>query len=224
MNTIFKEKKKENNKILDIKYCENLDETIKLIPIYFKPVFNKIFYKREFLKKFLILELDLDNSLEKQNTFYGKSLIYNRYAPYVVKTSIIISIDGCKIPFTFTKIDHKNKENNKLYELVLYNAKKNKSNIRQKEYFKRVKKNIIYYRNLYNRGVILDKKSLLLVILTSSTFKELYEILIKVFNEEETSNIIKELHHLSTNIHVIKKWKKFQKSKNINKLLAKQNI
>lgn len=221
MNTIFKEKTKKNKKVLDIKYCENLDENIKLIPLYFKPVFNKLFSERQFLKKFLILELDLDESLEKQNTFYGKSLIYNSYAPYVIKTSIIINIDGCKIPFTFTKIDHQNKEKNKLYELNLNNIKKNETNIKENKYFKRIKKNITYYRNLYNRGVILDKKSLLLVILTSSTFKELYEILIKVFDEEETSNIIRELHHISTNIHIREKWKNYQKTK---KLLAKHNI
>ncbi len=225
MNTIFKEKRKNNNKLLDLKYCEQLDENTKLIPLYFKPVFNKIFSKREFLKKFLILELDLDKSLEKQNTFYGKSLIYNNYAPYVVKTSVIVNIDDCKIPFTFTKIDYQNKGlHNKIYELNLNNERKNETKIKENENFKRVRKNIGYYRNLYDRGVMLDEKSLLLVILTSSSFKELYEILIKIFDEKETSNIIKEIHHLSTNIHIIKKWEKYQKFKNIGKLLAKTNI
>ena len=77
---------------------------------------------------------------------------------------------------------------------------------------------------MYDRGVELDKKSLLLVIMTSKSFKELYEILIKIFDERETTNIIREVHHTSTNIHIIKKWKKYQKAKNTNKLLAKTNI
>ena len=187
-----------------------------MIPIYFTPVFKTLFRERKFMKKFLILELDLDEALDKQDTFYGKSILFNNYGPFVKKTSIILKLDRDKIVFTFAKIDYQTKNINKLYELSLNYKNKNKLKIKNNETFTCINKNINYYRKIYEKGIYLDKKSLLITALTSSSFKELYNILIKVFNKEETSELIKKIYHASKNRKIIESWKKYQKS-----LLAK---
>lgn len=216
METIFKEKLKIREKMIDEEYCETLDKSAQLIPIYFAPVFVNLFRQKKFIKKFLILELDLDENLENQNTFYGESILFNSYGPFVVKTSVILKLDKNKIVFTFAKINNKAGGSNKLYVLALNHMAKYESKIKDNDEFNRLIKNIKYYRKLYDRGVELDKKSLLLVALTAGTFKEIYRILIKVFNGKETTEIIKRIYRISQNSQIIKSWNKYQKT-----LLAK---
>lgn len=212
MDTIFKEREKKKAKLLDEIKCEDLDEETIMIPIFFTPVFKILFRERKFIKKFLILELNLDKKLEKQNTFYGESILFNNYGPFVKKTSIILKLDRDKIIFTFAEINHKTKNKNTLYELFLNYNKKNNRKAGDKKSFISVNKNIKYYRKIYENGIYLDKKSLLLTVLTTQSFKELYDILIKFFNREETSELIKKLYHASKNRKIIESWKKYQKS------------
>ena len=216
METIFKEKIKKEPKVIDETYCNELDKEINLIPLYYEPVFTRLFSEKTFIKKFLILELDLNRELERQNAFYGESILFNNYGPFVVKTSIILKLDKKKLVFTFAKIDKKI-DSNKLYVLSLNYKTKYNSKIKTNANFKRMVKNIKYYRKLYDDDIKLDKKSLLLVMLTSKNFKELYQILNKVFNKEETTNIIDKISKISQNGKIIKSWNKYQ-----NSLLAKQ--
>ena len=212
MDTIFKEREKKKIKMLNEIKCEDLDEETEMIPIFFTPVFKTIFRERKFMKKFLILELNLDKKLENQNTFYGESILFNNYGPFVKKTSIILKLDRDKIIFTFAEINHKKNNKNKLYELSLNYNKKNNRRIEDKNSVISINKNIKYYRKIYEKGIYLDKKSLLLTTLTAQSFKELYDILIKFFNREETSELIKKLYHASKNRKIIESWKKYQKS------------
>lgn len=213
---IFKDKKKVKKK--DIKQkIKNIDETTELIPIYFGPVFKKIFQNHRLLKNFLIIELNLDKKLKKQNVYYGSSVLINKYGPFVVKTSFIIKVCNSKpLIITFATTDYQKPHlKNRLIELTInYNEKYKFKNIK---IINKTKKEIKYYRKLYNRKIYIEKKHLLLVALTSNTFMELYEIISKVFDEDDTNLLINAAAKASKNKKIINDWKIYRYKKHIGK-------
>ncbi|MBR3898529.1 MAG: hypothetical protein IKJ43_04560 [Bacilli bacterium] len=208
---IFRSKRKYEPNFFNIEDYKKIDETIKLIPLYFEPVFKKIFRNQKLLKKFLVIELGLEKNLEYKHAYYGESVLLNKYGPFVTKTSVILKLYKNKKPLiiTFAQVDYnQNYKENKLYELVINYDNKMISNGKIK-IVNKTKKDLIYFRKLYKNNIPINRQKLLMVALTSKSFKELYEIISKIYNKEDTYTIMKSALKASKNQTIKKEWKKY---------------
>lgn len=209
--------KKKRRKIVchSLNYYEKLDENLQMIPLSFKPAFWNMYFYKDLMKKILIKLLGLDDSYYDEDLYYGEDIMLCMYPSYLKKTSIIISLkdDVRKVCFkdlfnihdslvwNFVKYNSSQDEVNSLYEIIIncqdesyYDKdivfRDDKNNINM-EGFGIFVRNVIYYKKKFLNGELLDEKELLLLIFSASSFKELYEVLICIFDKYDTDKFMR---------------------------------
>lgn len=207
-----------------------LDESLEFIPLWFKPALFNMYFNKNLMRKFLVVLFDLDESLEFNDIYYGKDIMLEDYPSFVFKTSVMITFGGesfsksdflnfdGSLIWNFVRYDEDFSKKDGLYQLVINTGESGDKNLVFKDDdsgivldgFRVYVRNIGYYKKLYLRGEHLDKKDLILLIFSISTFSELYEIVSKVFNYEDTLEFMKYAVETSQNSKIIRQFKEHE--------------
>lgn len=230
--SVFKKNNKKN-KYLTIEDYQEIDKTVKMIPLSFKPALFNIYYYKDLIKKILIIMLDLDNDYYNQDLYYGNKILNSKFPSYVKRTSIILTINKDKsikesflnlknsLVWTFVKYDSSDSE---LYQIILNTNLSDSKSYEKEIVFKDEKskktlkgfaiylKNINYFKKKYYEDEVLKDKDLITIILKAKTFKETYQIISKIFDEKDTEHFMRYVIETSQNIKIKKQYRNAQKS------------
>lgn len=234
---VFKDKKNKKCTEEDYEHIDEMHKLIPLSfkPVFRCMIWNKYLIKKiimtifELEDKYKKIKLYYGQSI-LLSTYpsyvikrsYIITINENRWKSHAeIQLDRLLDIENSQV-YTFAQIDKTAKSSyNGVYQLILNTSKeddyfndkdivlKDEKNNKKLKGFGIHVRNIEYYRKMYENGKKLKDKELILVALTSNSFKELYEILSKIYTKKDTEKFMKFAVKTSKNIKIKLKWKEF---------------
>ena len=213
-------------------YLENLEKTLSLIPLSYDRVFKSVFkINLDILKEFLKVSIPINisdndsiNLLDSEIPVTNKNE-YKRTVDIlvVINNKIYIDVELNKSKFEYvsdrnfsygdiisTRVIETGEDINNLKYKYVYqlNLNENKTHKIYNSNRHTLTKSLELYRNLYYNESNRSKEVIWYTMLTSRTFTELYELALKVLEEDKVQRLMEAVINMSKDEFIIHEWQK----------------